>query len=381
MSGRIIIVGGGIVGATIAYHLVRNGHRDVVVLEAGDELGGGATAKATGGIRQQFTSEINARLVQRSVAQFLTLADDTGSPFEFRQHGYLFVIDDEDTMQAFRESASRQRSLGIPTQVVTPDEAADLFPGMSTERLLGGTYCATDGSASPSDALMAYVAGARRLGAEFRLGQRVTGITRNADDAVTGVLVRDERIEADAVVLAPGPSAREVGALAGVDLPVTPRRRQAFTLSADLGDTGLPLTIDMGTGAYVHPENANTLVAGGADRDAASASDAQIDWDIVPDLIEALADRFPALAEAGVGRGWAGFREMTPDDHALVGALDGSPGLWVAVGFSGHGFMQAPAIGESVAGMLLGTGEGVPLDALRPSRFAEGRAISEAVVF
>lgn len=381
MTGRIVIVGGGIIGASIAYHLALGGHRDVVVLEATSDLGGGATAKATGGIRQQFTSEINTRLVHRSVEQFLTLGEDTGSAFEFRQHGYLFVIDDEATMRAFQESAAMQQLLGIPTQVVSPDAVAELFPGISTEGLLGGTYCATDGSASPSDALMAYVAGARRLGAELRTGRRVTGFIRGADDAVRGVLVGDDRIDADVVVLAPGPHARQVGALAGVDLPVTPRRRQAFTLTAPLERAGLPLTIDMGSGAYVHPENASTLVAGGADRDAVSAADEQIDWEIVPDLVEALANRFPALAEANVGRGWAGFREMTPDDHALIGPIDEAPGLWVAAGFSGHGFMQAPAVGESVAGMLLGTGTGVAVDVLRPSRFAAGLPIGESIVF
>lgn len=381
MTRRVVIVGGGIVGTAICYHLTLLGHRDVTLLEAESGLGEGATAKATGGVRQQFTSEINCRLVRRSTEMFHGLSEQTGMPFSLRQHGYLFLLDSEEGLRSFTAAAEMQQRLGIPTEVLTPEEVARRFPDVRTDDLHGATYCATDGSASPADALACYAAGARRGGARFRLRSAVTGFVRNPDGAVTGVRCGDEVIEAEVVVLAPGPWARNLAALAGVELPVSPRRRQAFALASGAVRPDRPLTVDMGTGAYLHPEAAGSAIVGGSDRDVPEGLDTKVDWDVVPRLVDALMHRFPGLDDARISRGWAGVREMTPDDHAVVGPVDDAGSLWVAAGFSGHGFMQAPAIAEAVAARLLGVEGGVAIDELSPDRFRRGEPIIESVLF
>lgn len=380
-GGRVVVIGGGVVGASIAFHLSELGHDSVVVLDKG-LLGEGATAHATGGIRQQFTSPINARLVHRSVSMFEDFEERTGEPFEFRRHGYLFLLGEQGDVAAFTRAVAMQNALGIPSRMVTPDEIKEIMPAARTDDLLAGSYCATDGSASPHDAVAGYAAAARRLGAEFRQRTEVTGVRRTGSGAVAGVRTPDGFIEAEVVIIAAGPQARDVGRLAGAELPVAPHRRQAFAVAPmEWVRPDLPLTVDITSGGYVHPEKGGGVVIGGNDRGIPEGTDTTVDRSLVETLVEALVDRFPVMENALVGRGWAGLREMTPDDHALVGPVGGVPGLWTASGFSGHGFMQAPAIGEAVSQLLLTGTSAIDLHALRISRFADGEAIREGVVF
>ena len=377
---RVIIVGAGIIGVSIAYHLARLGHADVLVLDRG-LVGEGSTAKATGGIRQQFTSEINATLVHRSVAEFTRLPEETGEPFEFRQHGYLFLLSTGEQMRAFTAAVAMQNRLGIPSQLLTPGEVLDLYPQLSADGLLGGTYCATDGSGSPTDAASAYARAARRLGVTIRTRCTVQGFLTGAEGQVRGVRTDAGDFEAELTVLAVGPESRPLGRLAGTELEVSPHRRQVFVVGAPPWlHRDLPFTVDLATGAYLHPESGRGLI-GGIDRDTEEGTDTTLDWQMLPPLLTALTIRWPALASAQVASGWAGLREMTPDDHALVGPVDSVPGLWAATGFSGHGFMQAPAVGEAVAQRLLTGRSDVDLHPLRPGRFAAGNAIAEAGVF
>lgn len=380
-DGRVVIVGGGVVGLSLAYHLAAQGRTDVVVVERG-QLGEGTTAKGTGGIRQQFTSEINARLVRRSVDLFSRFTEETGEPFAFRQHGYAFLLSRPEDLAGFTAAVQMQNGLDIPSRVLRPEEVLDVFPGVRTDDLAGATYCPTDGSASPQDAVNGYAAAARRLGVRIERGTTVTAFERAGDGRVTGVETSSGRVEAGAVVIAAGPQARDVGRLAGADLPVAPHRRQAFAAAAgDWVTVDLPLTVDLTSGAYVHPEGQGRLVVGGNDRNVPEGTDVSVDWSLAEPLIETLVHRFPAMTEVEVTRGWAGLREMTPDDHAVVGPLDDTHTLWALAGFSGHGFMQAPAIGEAVADLMTTGRSGIDLSPLRPQRFAEGAQIGESVVF
>lgn len=380
-DGPVVVVGGGVVGMSIAFHLTQLEHRDVIVVERG-ELGEGSTAAATGGVRQQFTSRINAALVHRSVEFFATFTERTGEPLDFRQHGYLFLLTDEQQQTVFSRAVRMQNELGIPSQTLTPDEVHKRFAGTRTDDLIGATYCPTDGSASPQDAVNGFAKAARRGGAQILRHTNVTGFTRDGDGAVTGVTTSAGALKAAAVVIAAGPQAREVGRLAGVDLPVSPHRRQAFALGGTSWvQTGAPLAVDVASGAYVHPEGSGGAVVGGNDRVTPEGTDTAVDWSLLEPLMGALIHRWPGMADAQLMRGWAGLREMTPDDHALVGPVPAMPGLWAAVGFSGHGFMQAPAIGEALAQLLVHESADIDLHPLRLSRFAEHDPVAEGVLF
>lgn len=380
-GGRVVIIGGGVVGTSIAFHLAELGYRDVLVVERG-MLGEGATAFATGGIRQQFTSPVNARLVHRSVQMFEEFTARTGSPFNFRQHGYLFLLSRENDVAAFTNAVRMQNELGIPSRVVSPAEVKEIFPEVNTDDILAGTYCPTDGSATPQDAVNGYAAAARRLGVQIKQKTEVTGIVRRTSGEVAGVQTADGFIDAEVVVIAAGPQARDVGRLAGVELPVAPHRRQAFAVAPMSWLRGtMPLTVDLTSGAYLHPEQSGGGVIGGNDRNVAEGTDVTVDMSLVESLIAALVHRFPPMVDASVTRGWAGLREMTPDDHALVGPVGDVGGLWSAAGFSGHGFMQAPAVGEAVAQLLVFGQSTVDMHPLRTTRFAEGDAVREGVIF
>lgn len=368
-GGRAVIVGGGVIGASIAFHLCERGYGEVVVIER-DLVGEGATAYATGGIRQQFSSRVNIELVRRSLPFWLAFPDRTGAPLDFRRHGYLFLISDPAALAVFTENARLQRSLGVDVEMLDAGQAAEVFPGVRTDDLAGASHTPGDGSASPADAVAGYLGAARRGGADVRQRTTFLGLLTGPDGAVRGVRTSGGDLDAELVVIAAGPQAHAVGERCGVDLPVVPRPRQAFATAPLSGlHGGLPLAVDLATGAYLHPEAAGTAIVGGNDRDAASSDTARVDWSRVDSLATALSHRFPALDRLEIARGWAGLREMTPDDHAIVGPVDAVPGLWVAAGFSGHGFMQSPAVGAALAEWWLDGRPSLDLTPLHLARF------------
>lgn len=372
MTGRVVIVGGGVIGLSIAHHLALAGHSDVVVCERG-LIGEGATAKATGAIRQQFSSPVNARISRQAVSYFENFEDLVGEPFAFRQHGYLFVSTSQGFVDAAGSSAAMQRELGIPATVVSPHEIAQIHPHVRTGDLVGGAYCATDGSGSPADLVQAFARQARRRGVEIRQHTVVHGIRLDEDHRVRHVLAGDDMVVADVVIDAAGPWSAQVAALVDVSLPLEPHPRQAFAIAPLPWLTSdLPFTVDLESGAYLHPEASGGGVIGGTDRDRPAGYDETVDESRLDRLVDAAAARFPGLEDARVLRGWAGLREMTPDDHALVGPVEAVPGFWVVAGFSGHGFMHSPVIGREVSQWLL-TGEtDIDLSRLDVGRFASG---------
>jgi sarcosine oxidase, subunit beta len=379
-GGRVVIIGGGVIGTSIGFHLTDLGYQNVTILERGN-LGEGATAAATGGIRQQFNSEINARLVRRSIELYKSFPSRTGEPFAFREHGYLFLIGTGAGLALFEEAVRMQNRLGIPSQVLEPAALENVMPGIRLDGLAGGAYCPADGSGTPQEAVSGYAAAMRRQGGEIRLGTEAVGFSR-ARSGEPVVLTPSGTIAAELVLIAAGPQTRDVATLAGVTVPVTPHRRQAFAINPlPWLSESLPLTVDLSTGSYIHPERGGRAVIGGNDRCVPAGTDTRIDWGLAESLMESLMHRFPRMRDASISRGWAGLREMTPDDNALVGPLGKPDGFWVAAGFSGHGFMQAPAIGEAVAELLVSGKPGINLDPLRPGRFAEGPVSHEGVVF
>ncbi len=371
-----IIVGAGIMGCAIAHALAERGMRDIVVVER-DLIGRGATADAAGGVRQQFSTATNVELAKYSVRVWERFTETYGVDISLRQQGYLFLLAEPAEEPVFRRNLELQNRLGVPSRWVTPDEIAALNPYVVRNDLIGGTFCPEDGWCDTYQATIGYAQAARRLGVEIVEETPVIGI--RVDGArVRGVETTAGAISAPIVVVCAGPYTRQVGAMAGVDLPVDPYRRMSFiTEPFDALPQSLPMTIEFATGLYFHPESRGFLF-GMANRAEPSGFVKTVDDDWMLATVEALVARAPAFADANILKGWAGFYEVTPDDNPLLGWVGAPEGLAVAAGFSGHGFMQGPAIGACLAELIVdGAAKTVDISAFRPSRFAEGALAQE----
>lgn len=379
----VVVVGGGIIGASVAYHLLaRDAGLGVVLLEKENEAGTGATAKATGGVRHQFSTEANVRLTQLSYRYFTDAETILGCSVDFVAHGYLFVTADPSTLARSREAVALQQRLGVPSRVVAPAEMKTLFQQLAVDDLAGGTFCPADGSADPHGLLQGFLARARDRGLELRVGEPVIGVLRDGR-RIGGVATATESYRAPVVVNAAGPFADKVGRLAGVELPSRPYRRQVLvTEPLPAFPEVFPLTVDLDTGWYVHRQGKSAVLMGGTDRNSAPGLDATVDWDAFSLVFAAAGKRVPPLAEARVMRAYAGVRDLTPDYHGILAEAPALPGFYVACGFSGHGFMHAPAIGLLMAELILdGRASSMDIVPLSLDRFKSGRLETEANMF
>lgn len=371
----VVIVGGGIVGASIAYHLAARGVRDVVVLER-DELGGGSTTRNAGGVRLQFSTEINVLLSLRSLPQIERFAEEMGIDPHLRQVGYLFLITEERDVAPFEESLAMQKRLGVPVQRLDASGVHQVFPELRVDDLRFATLCTRDGYCDPTSLLNGYVARARDKGATFREHEPAIAITREAD-RVTAVRTAEGEIACGTVVNAAGAWAAEVGQLAGIDIPIRPLRRQIFVTDPVPGlDRDFPLTIEFASSLYFHRESGGVLM-GMADPTDGPGFDASVNWDFLPTLVERALYRLPILKRAKVKTGWAGFYEDTPDKHPIIGAVPGLAGFLCAAGFSGHGIMHAPAAGEAIAELIVDGRTSLDVTPLAYDRFRRGDLIKE----
>ena len=378
-TAPVVIIGAGCIGPAIAYHLGKRGVKGVVVLEREQFSGTGSTGRCAGGIRQQFSNEVNVRICQESVRQYERFADEMGTGEVFWQVGYLFLLSDPASWAAFQKQAEFQRSLGLPVETLTPRQVKDRLPIVSIDGVLGGTFCGTDGLADPHMVTQGYEARARALGADLRFGVNATGL-RMEGGRVTGVRTDQGDIDTPMVVNAAGPHAAEVARWAGVDLPVLPYRRHCFTTKPlDFVDEKLPMIVDMKTGVYMHRESGGLLL-GLADKDEPAGFDISVNWDFLPQVVEGAMERIPALEAAEIGHGWAGLYETTPDHNSVLGPPAGVGGLMLANGFSGHGFMQAPAVGQVIAEWIVDGRPGMDVSELRLERFAEQATAPEVNV-
>jgi len=375
VTADAVVVGGGVIGASVAYHLAKRGLRNVVVLER-DRLGSGSTGKNAGGIRMQFSTEINVRLSQRSLPRLEAFAEEMGIDIAFHQVGYLFLITHDKDVAPFERSLALWSRLGVPAGRLERAEVASLFPELCVDDVRFATFCPKDGYADPNSILQGYVAGARALGVRFVEGAPVTAITRSRG-VVTGVTTPEEAIATGLVVDAAGAWGADVGRLAGVDLPITPLRRQILVTERVAGlEREFPLTVEFATGLYMHRESGGVLL-GMADPKDGPGFDDSVNWDFLPDVVERAMERLPLLEQATIRTAWGGLYEDTPDKHPIVGRVDGVDGFVSAAGFSGHGVMHAPAIGELVAELIVDGRTSLDLAPLRASRFAEGDLVTE----
>jgi sarcosine oxidase subunit beta len=372
-----VLVGGGVVGCSLAYHLARGGMRPLL-LERG-ELGGGSTGRCAGGVRQQFSTDVNVRVSRLSRVMLERFPEEVGASAELRQIGYLFLATTAAEAAQFARNVEVQRAAGLAeVELLDVAGALELVPELRSDDLEAATWCPTDGLAGPSEVTLGYAAAARRHGATVLEDIEVTGIDRERE-AVAAVVTARGRVSTPLVVDCAGPHAAVVAGLAGASVPVSPFRRHIFLTETFALSRPVPMTVDFHTSFYFHPEGDGMLL-GMSDPDEPSSFDTSVSWEFLQRLIENATWRLPALERSRIRTGWAGLYEMSPDHQGIVGEAPGRPGLWLCCGFSGHGFMQAPAVGHLLAERLLGREPEIDLSPYAPERFAEGRSEPEVAV-
>ncbi len=373
----VVVIGGGVMGVSTAYHLASGGCHDVVLVERAPLLGTEATGKCAGGIRYQFSTEINVRLSLASLPMLERFEAEMGQSIDYRQTGYLFLLDNDADVEVFRRNVAMQRRLGVGSQLMNLDEVRKRVPLLNLEGIVGGAYNADDGLADPGGVVQGYDTGARRAGATILTGVTVTGI-QVAGGRVVGVETSEGRISTPVVVNAAGPWAGEVGAMAGVDVPVVPLRRQiAVTTPLSQLPPDFPFVIDFTSSLYFHREGRGILT-GQSNPGEAPGFDQSIDHAWTEAHLERAMHRFPLLERAGLLREWAGLYEVTPDAHPIIDGLSDPAGFYIVAGFSGHGFMHGPIAGKLVAEMILdGAPRSLDVHQLRLARFAEGDLVRE----
>ncbi|AKN70738.1 sarcosine oxidase subunit beta [Streptomyces sp. PBH53] len=376
LRAEVVIVGGGVMGTSIAWHLARAGVRDVVLVER-DELAAGSTSRAAGGVRAQFSDELNIQLGARSLEAFGRFEEEVGQDIGLHRVGYLFLLSTPEQVASFEAGVRLQNSLGVPSRLFSPQEARRLSPLIRTDGLLAAAYSPDDGHCTPEAVVHGYARAARAHGARILRHTEATGIELHGD-TITAVSTTLGRIETGTVICAAGAWSRAVGAMAGVELPVRPLRRQiAVTAPVPGLPPALPMTIDFTTSLYFHREGPGLLLGmSDPDERPGFATDTHDRW--IPRLAEAMQQRAPALLELRRTGGWAGLYENTPDHNALIGEASTVSRFLYATGFSGHGFLQGPAVGEIVRDLYLGRVPFLDISPLSAGRFAADAPRPEA---
>jgi sarcosine oxidase subunit beta len=380
-SADVVIIGGGCMGASVAYHLARLGVTDVVLVEREQMLGTGSTGRNAGGVRHQFSNDANIRLSIESIALLERFADEVGQPIDFHQDGYLFLLSTDSSVETFRRNVALQRGLGVDVQWLDAAEAERLAPGLAAAGIVGATFCARDGIADPNGVTTGFARGAQAAGVEIARDTEVTGI-RLERDRIVGVDTTRGAVDTRLVVNAAGPHARLIGRMAGIDLPVEPYRRHIFIAAAPAGDASwrVPasriMVIDFDTTFYFHREGAG-LLFGMGDPDETPTFDTTVQWDFLPQVIDVAVQRLPALADASISHAWAGLYEVTPDANPIIGPAAGVDGLFLINGFSGHGFQHSPAAGRILADVIAGRDPQFDLTPFATGRFTTGAVTGE----
>jgi sarcosine oxidase subunit beta len=365
-------------GASIAYHLAYRGCTDVVILEK-DLLAQASTGLSAGGIRQQFSHPANIRLSQEAVRVFERFEEQFGVDVEFRQVGYLFLAQSEDVWQEFLANVEIQRQHGVPVETLAPDEIQHRWPYLQVEDLCGGTFCHEDGYADPYMAAMGFAGAARRLGARIEEQTRVTDILLRGG-RVSGVETTRGPISAPVVVNVAGPWGGQVAQLAGFTLPVQPYRRQVFMTQAfEPIPKPVPMILDIEPAFYFRGEGPGLLM-GMSDPQEPTSFQTNVDYAFMEQVIDAAIRRAPLLEDAEILRGWGGLYAITPDDNPIIGPLPGADGLFCAIGFSGHGFQQAPTVGRILADLILDGQTDFDLSPFAHDRFDKEKGKAETRV-
>jgi len=382
-TAEVVIIGAGIIGASVAYHLAIRGCTDVLILEKAEAPITGSTAFSAGGVRHQFAQEVNIRLSKYSIERIKNFSEEVGGHADLRQTGYLFLINKEDTWAQYQEQVQLQRDLGIQVDLLKPQDVLEYVPGTRLDDILGATFGAEDGFCDPHGIASGYLKRARELGVRLALSTPVIDAKINGDHSMA-VKTPDGLVSAKFVVNACGAWSGQVASLFGVDLPVQPYRRNAYmTEHFPQFPDPIPLTFDVGTGFWVRKEG-DGLLFGMANPTDAPGVNLNVDWDWLLEVLGAGIDRFPLLEEARLAkkRCWAGLYEISPDHMPILGRHPEMLNYLHASGFSGHGVMHSPATGMLIAEEILDDrAHTINIDELRITRFQTISGKNETNVF
>lgn len=386
-TADVVIIGGGCMGASVAYHLAERDITDVVLIEREPQLGAASTGRNAGGFRHQFSHPANIELSKESIALFAHFEEAVGQSIDFWPDGYLFLLSSDTSVAAFKQNVELQRAHGINVDWLSAREAAELCPGLATDGVIAATYCGDDGIADPNGVTQGFAKAAQARGVEIRRGEEVTGI-RVEQGRVTHVDTSAGSIATYNVVNAAGAWAQGIGRMAGIDVPVAPERRHIFIAQPPGGGSWddarhrdhVPqsrlMVIDFESTFYFHREGGG-LLFGMGDPDEQPGFDITVRWDFLPKVIEVAVKRLPALADAAVSHAWAGLYEMTPDHNPIIGAAAEIAGFYTIAGFSGHGFQHSPAAGRVLADLMTGRDPQFDVTPFAPDRFARRDAHAE----
>jgi glycine/D-amino acid oxidase-like deaminating enzyme len=382
-TADVVIVGGGIVGSSIAYHLTASGCRNVLVIERESAQGKGSTGKSMGGVRAQFSTPVSIQMSLYSIPFYASFEERLGHPCDYRPQGYLFCATSDKQMAYLGTNYAQQVKMGLKdVRLLGGDEIGKMFPQLRADDIVGGSFCSSDGFVDPYSAMIGFMSDACEHGAALWKNTVVTGVTRD-ETAITSVETTRGPVSTRKVVNCAGPWAADVAKFAGVELPVEPLRRMLVPSEPfDNFPHSAPMIIDMSNGFHFRPEARGFLLAW---NDPEETPGFKMDFDVgfVEKILTRAADRVPCFANLPVNpkRAWAGLYEMTPDHHPILGEAPGVPGFFLANGFSGHGVMHAPATGKILSDLILtGKTELIDVSLLSLSRFAEGRLIHETAV-
>src|SRR5512141_2384232 len=375
-TADIVIIGGGVMGASAAYHLAKCGIRNVVLLEKEEFFGTGATGRCAGGVRYQFSTEINVKLSLESLPMIERFKEELGQDVNYRQCGYLLVATNEKDASAFRHNVEMQNGLGVQTHLLSGEEVRARLPLMKFEDAIAGTWNPKDGLADPNSIVAGYVSAAQKLGVKALARAEVTGI-RLSGDQVEAVETAQGVIQTRTVLNTAGPWAGQIGQMAGIEIPILPIRRQMFTTNAlkEIPED-FPFVIDFAQSLYFHREGEGLLIGMSNQRET-PGFDQNVDEDFEMENFEAALERMPLLERASRASHWAGLYEVTPDAHPIFGGSK-VKGFTICTGFSGHGFMHGPVSGKLMTEYILdGKFSTVDVSMLDLARFEEGRLIKE----
>jgi sarcosine oxidase subunit beta len=373
-TAEVVIVGGGIVGLSLAYHLAARGMTDVMVLEKESMVGMGSTGRCAGGFRHQFSTEVNIRLSLLSIDKLQRFEEELEQPIDFHQDGYLFLLKDPRDVAIFSKNVELQKSLGIPVEFLKTEEIARVLPNTSLtlEDIVAATYCGKDGVSDPAGVTEGYRRNAARRGVQIHTDQEAVEIEVE-QHRVVGVRTTTGRISTPVVVNAAGPHAGVVGRMAGIDVPVVPLRRFMWiTKPFDQAPPRWTLVIDFSTGFYFHRESGGVLF-GMPNRSEPPTFDISVDWNFFEKVMETAVHRFPPIGDTAIKNALAGSYEASPDAHPILGRVPGLDGFILANGFSGHGFQHAPGVGQLIAEEILdGKAHTIDIAPLSIERFSRG---------